>query len=337
MVGAVSVPTDQALDHTADRADADNAADQGDRATHDPGGGPPRRRQVALRMRGLPFTATQTDVANFFDGYGVRREDVKLSYRSDGSPSGEAHVFFIREDLAAKALRERNMQHLGHRYIELFPAVKADGSLGPAGHVKAAAWHAAGGGYGPAAPPGGAGAFFGTGGGDGALEYQFAATQMAAATQAAQYATVVQVLQAGLTGGAADAVKAAYANWYAQQCQAAAASGPGSLEAPPNQLHQEYPPPPPIGAPGAMGAVPATLPGSVHAAGVADSGGAPPCFDFDAAVAATAAHAKAYGAGVAGPFDHHAAALWNPEAGMDTYYQDTSSLTDSGPLFYAEI
>lgn len=74
-----------------------------------------------LRMRGLPFTATTSDVAQFFDGFGVRPEDVTLSTRADGLTNGEAHVQFAREDIAARALRERNMSNMGHRYIELFP------------------------------------------------------------------------------------------------------------------------------------------------------------------------------------------------------------------------
>mmetsp|Transcript_101351 Transcript_101351/g.194314 ORF Transcript_101351/g.194314 Transcript_101351/m.194314 type:complete len:716 (-) Transcript_101351:266-2413(-) len=74
-----------------------------------------------LRMRGLPFTATTSDVAQFFDGFGVRPEDVTLSTKAGGLTNGEAHVQFAREELAARALKERNMSNMGHRYIELFP------------------------------------------------------------------------------------------------------------------------------------------------------------------------------------------------------------------------
>lgn len=75
-----------------------------------------------VRMRGLPFTATPSDIAEFFSGYGVRPEDVIVGQRGDGSPSGEACAFFARDELAEKARKEKNMQHIGHRYIELFDA-----------------------------------------------------------------------------------------------------------------------------------------------------------------------------------------------------------------------
>mmetsp|Transcript_37450 Transcript_37450/g.58194 ORF Transcript_37450/g.58194 Transcript_37450/m.58194 type:complete len:605 (-) Transcript_37450:58-1872(-) len=84
-------------------------------------------RKGAVRMRGLPFTARVEDVAEFFKGYGVRPEDVTLGQRADGSASGEALVFFARDELAEKARKEKHMQHLGHRYIELFNAKSANG------------------------------------------------------------------------------------------------------------------------------------------------------------------------------------------------------------------
>lgn len=85
-------------------------------------GAPSYRRRGTLRMRGLPFSATAQDVVDFFKGFGVRAEDVTLMKRADGSPSGEAVVQFAREELAQNAMRERNMDHMKNRYIELFPA-----------------------------------------------------------------------------------------------------------------------------------------------------------------------------------------------------------------------
>lgn len=82
----------------------------------------PGKKRAQIRMRGLPFSATTYDICEFFAGYGVRMEDVTVAARADGSNSGEAYVQFAREDLAASALKEKNMQHMGNRYIELFPA-----------------------------------------------------------------------------------------------------------------------------------------------------------------------------------------------------------------------
>lgn len=78
------------------------------------------KRKGMLRMRGLPFTVTVAEVVDFFEGYGVRPDDVTLGQRLDGSPSGEACVLFVRDELAEKARKERHMSHMGKRYIELF-------------------------------------------------------------------------------------------------------------------------------------------------------------------------------------------------------------------------
>lgn len=85
------------------------------------------KRKGVLRMRGLPFTARTEDVAEFFRGYGVRAEDVTMGQRADGSASGEALVLFARDELAEKARKEKHMQHIGHRYIELFNAKTVTG------------------------------------------------------------------------------------------------------------------------------------------------------------------------------------------------------------------
>jgi len=91
------------------------------------GAQPEAPRRFALRMRGLPFSATASQVAEFFNGYGVRAEDVTFVVRADGSSCGMAVAHFLREDLALKALKERNMQHMGSRYIELFQASPTTG------------------------------------------------------------------------------------------------------------------------------------------------------------------------------------------------------------------
>lgn len=44
---------------------------------------------------------------------------------SDGRVTGEAYVIFTSEEEANRA-RSRDKQSMGHRYIEVFPAIKAD-------------------------------------------------------------------------------------------------------------------------------------------------------------------------------------------------------------------
>lgn len=127
-------------------------------------GGMKKRGGTGLRMRGLPFSATPHEICEFFGGYGVRPEDVTLAARADGTSSGEAYVQFTREDLATRALQEKNMQHMGPRYIELFlakpneskPSSGGKGAFG--GDGAAAAFGTQAGGYpgypGISGPPG---------------------------------------------------------------------------------------------------------------------------------------------------------------------------------------
>lgn len=80
-----------------------------------------------LRLRGLPFSASASDVATFFAEYGVSEDQVILgSEGATGRPSGEAWVQFPSEALAAQAKTAKDRQKIGTRYIEIFPSSAAD-------------------------------------------------------------------------------------------------------------------------------------------------------------------------------------------------------------------
>eukprot|EP01105_Mastigella_eilhardi_P016705 TRINITY_DN3823_c0_g1_i1.p1 TRINITY_DN3823_c0_g1~~TRINITY_DN3823_c0_g1_i1.p1 ORF type:complete len:748 (-),score=199.36 TRINITY_DN3823_c0_g1_i1:112-2052(-) len=76
----------------------------------------------ALRMRGLPYSATANDVIYFFSGYDVVRSLIEFGTLPDGRSNGECLVAFSSQYEAARAMRECNNGHMGSRYIELFPA-----------------------------------------------------------------------------------------------------------------------------------------------------------------------------------------------------------------------
>eukprot|EP01025_Chloroclados_australasicus_P056932 TRINITY_DN7089_c0_g1_i1.p1 TRINITY_DN7089_c0_g1~~TRINITY_DN7089_c0_g1_i1.p1 ORF type:complete len:490 (-),score=61.09 TRINITY_DN7089_c0_g1_i1:1865-3334(-) len=80
-----------------------------------------------VRMRGLPFNASHQDVQNFFMGIQLsqNRDSILLTYNVNKRPSGEAFVEFPTEEARNEALK-RDRKMIGHRYIELFPANKAD-------------------------------------------------------------------------------------------------------------------------------------------------------------------------------------------------------------------
>ncbi|KAL4853433.1 Heterogeneous nuclear ribonucleoprotein F [Chlorella vulgaris] len=76
-----------------------------------------------LRLRGLPFTANSEDVVQFFAGIDVQA--VYLGSKS-GKNTGEAYVEMQSPEDAQKALQEKQHQHIGSRYIEIFVAGEAD-------------------------------------------------------------------------------------------------------------------------------------------------------------------------------------------------------------------
>jgi len=79
-----------------------------------------------VKMRGLPFSATADDVIAFFDGYELLPEGLVMGVTREGRPSGDAFVPFFSEDVATMAIKEKDKQEIGGRYIELFPSTAAE-------------------------------------------------------------------------------------------------------------------------------------------------------------------------------------------------------------------
>lgn len=90
-----------------------------------------------VRLRGLPFQASEDDVRQFFTGFACL--NVHLCKRN-GRATGEAYAQFESEEIAAAALEAKNKQNMGHRYIEIFEALESDmahlKALGVSGKVK---------------------------------------------------------------------------------------------------------------------------------------------------------------------------------------------------------
>ena len=80
-----------------------------------------------LRMRGLPFTSTKPDIAEFFKEFDAIPESISLTYRSDGRATGEGYIAFRTPENAKNAMTlHRNL--MGTRYIELFISNKEEHS-----------------------------------------------------------------------------------------------------------------------------------------------------------------------------------------------------------------
>ena len=72
-----------------------------------------------VKMRGLPCTASEADVCNFFSGLKIAQGGVSIGHETSGRATGEAHVEFATEADAAAAMAFHR-QRMGSRYIELF-------------------------------------------------------------------------------------------------------------------------------------------------------------------------------------------------------------------------
>lgn len=71
-----------------------------------------------LRLRGLPYSATVQDLHMFFQGYQLAPGGVHIQLGMDGRPNGDAFVEFTTEEQAEQALRTKNKERIGTRYIK---------------------------------------------------------------------------------------------------------------------------------------------------------------------------------------------------------------------------
>ncbi|KAL4648919.1 RNA-binding protein 12 [Arapaima gigas] len=77
--------------------------------------------ELYVHLQGLPFTATEMDVREFFQGLGV--DSVRFLRDGLGRSSGRALVKFFTHQDAFEALK-RNTGMMGQRYVEITPATE---------------------------------------------------------------------------------------------------------------------------------------------------------------------------------------------------------------------
>ncbi|MFH4979548.1 hypothetical protein AB6A40_006257 [Gnathostoma spinigerum] len=76
---------------------------------------------LVLKCRGLPWSCREEDIYDFFGSASRSISKVTLTRNRDGRASGEAFVFFTNDSDYSHALR-KDKEHMGKRYIEVFPA-----------------------------------------------------------------------------------------------------------------------------------------------------------------------------------------------------------------------
>lgn len=81
--------------------------------------------KLTLKMRGLPFSATEQDIKDFFHPVSIK--EIRLVQTAKGRPSGRAFVDFYNESDLKQSLKHHK-EYMNNRYVELFvdegPAVR---------------------------------------------------------------------------------------------------------------------------------------------------------------------------------------------------------------------
>ena len=77
------------------------------------GANPPRSKHM-VRLRGLPYSAQEKDITDFFQPLVPIR--VNMDFDQFGRPSGEAEVFFQSHEDAQSAMKKNN-QHIGEPHV----------------------------------------------------------------------------------------------------------------------------------------------------------------------------------------------------------------------------
>jgi len=72
-----------------------------------------------VRVEGLPYDVSVPQILDFFHGYDLNYNDVRIQCRDDGSPSGKAFITFPSDRVAHVAIQQLNRHYINGRYVEL--------------------------------------------------------------------------------------------------------------------------------------------------------------------------------------------------------------------------
>ncbi|XP_032806037.1 heterogeneous nuclear ribonucleoprotein F isoform X2 [Petromyzon marinus] len=78
-----------------------------------------------VRLRGLPFSCSKEEIAQFFTGLEIVPNGITLPVDYQGRSTGEAFVQFASQEAAEKALG-KHKERIGHRYIEVFKSNRGE-------------------------------------------------------------------------------------------------------------------------------------------------------------------------------------------------------------------
>ena len=73
-----------------------------------------------MKMRGLPWRAETEEIEQFFEGTAWVRDSVLIGKLDDGKSTGWGCVLFENEEECANAQAEKDRQHIGSRWVQLY-------------------------------------------------------------------------------------------------------------------------------------------------------------------------------------------------------------------------
>ncbi|XP_072565033.1 G-rich sequence factor 1 [Paramormyrops kingsleyae] len=124
--GSWGAPSTISASESAPPHDNWNVKEASDSDTEGPQAAPaqPPAQDGVVKLRGLPYSCTVEDVAQFFSGLDIVENGVTFVLDKRGRSSGVAFVEFASQEMADLALK-RDREIIGTRYIEVFPSQKS--------------------------------------------------------------------------------------------------------------------------------------------------------------------------------------------------------------------
>lgn len=74
---------------------------------------------TVVSLRGLSYSASESQIIDFFLGFDVIPSSVIITTSEEGKPSGDAFVAFPTHELASRAVSSQSGKYIGPRYVDL--------------------------------------------------------------------------------------------------------------------------------------------------------------------------------------------------------------------------
>ena len=74
---------------------------------------------VAVKMRGLPWRVEESQIEEFFEGFGWVRDSIRIGELEGGRRTGQGAVLFESPAEATRAMEEKEGEYVGPRFVQM--------------------------------------------------------------------------------------------------------------------------------------------------------------------------------------------------------------------------